>query len=156
MKFLCDQMLGSLAKWLRLLGYDTFYASVDMSDDELLEIAKHEQRVLVTRDKELVERAKKHDITCVALQTTNLDEQLIIVLGHVSDASGPQILTRCTVCNSVLQKIDKDTVQHLVPPRVFEHQDQFWFCPQCMKYYWMGSHYQNIIEKITKLSKQGS
>ena len=54
MKFLCDQMLGSLAKWLRILGFDTFYARRDLQDEDVLNIAKKENRVLITRDVELV------------------------------------------------------------------------------------------------------
>ena len=51
MKFLCDQMLGTLAKWLRIYGFDTFYANRDISDSELLDISKKENRILITRDK---------------------------------------------------------------------------------------------------------
>ena len=56
MKFLCDQMLGTLAKWLRLLGFDTFYANDEIKDDILLLIAKKENRAIITRDKELIFR----------------------------------------------------------------------------------------------------
>ena len=65
MKFLCDQMLGTLATWLRLFGFDTFYANAEMDDDELLKIAEKENRVLITRDKELIIRAKKKNIKVI-------------------------------------------------------------------------------------------
>jgi uncharacterized protein with PIN domain len=59
MRLLCDQMLGTLAKWLRLIGFDTFYATKEMDDSELLQIAKKEKRIILTRDKELLVRGKK-------------------------------------------------------------------------------------------------
>jgi len=55
MKFLCDQMLGTLAKWLRIYGFDTFYANYKISDEELIKISKDEKRVLISRDKELIQ-----------------------------------------------------------------------------------------------------
>lgn len=59
MKFLCDKMLGTLAKWLRIYGFDTFYANSEIDDEGLMEIAKKEKRVLITRDKDLIIKAKK-------------------------------------------------------------------------------------------------
>ena len=59
MKLLCDHMLGSLAKWLRIFGFDTLYPDATTNDDEVLHIAKAEKRLLISRDKELITRGKK-------------------------------------------------------------------------------------------------
>jgi len=154
MRFLCDQMLGRLARWLRFLGFDTFYANNEMADDELLDIAKREERVLITRDKELVFRCRKHLIPFVHIQTDNIDEQLLFTV-RSSDAviSDDDIFSRCSECNALLEKIKKDAAEQMVPKRVFEQHDDFLQCPQCKNVYWAGTHTDNIMEKISWLKK---
>jgi uncharacterized protein with PIN domain len=150
MKFLCDQMLGSLAKWLRLIGFDTFYANAEMDDDELIRVAKKEDRVVITRDKELMSKMKKQKLPIVELNTTDIDEQLKIVLKDVS-INQKNVLSRCSVCNIILDEIKKKDVRGKVPERVFENNEKFWFCSNCNKIYWMGTHYDKIKNKIKKL-----
>jgi uncharacterized protein with PIN domain len=153
MKLLCDHMLGSLAKWLRIFGYDTFYPSSEASDDELLSIAKEEDRLVISRDKELIARGKKKSLAVLEIHTTNLEEQLTQVLHHIGfDTS--KLLTRCIVCNTPLLSVEKRTVKTHVPPKVFETRDAFWFCPVCTQYYWMGTHYENMIKKINALQRK--
>ena len=152
MKILCDQMLGTLAKWLRILGFDTFYANAEMSDEDLLNIAKRENRIIFTRDKELIIRGKKENLTIIAIETTDLDLQLNQALRHVN-IDEKSILSRCTLCNTVLNIIEKNKVQGKVPSKVFENNEKFWFCSKCNKFYWMGSHYNEMINKIGKIKK---
>jgi uncharacterized protein len=153
MKLLCDHMLGSLAKWLRIFGFDTFYPTAETADDELLQIATMEDRLLISRDRELIARGKKRSLAVLEIHTTNLEEQLTLVLHHIGFDT-TKLLTRCIVCNTPLQSVKKSTVQPHVPPKVFETRDAFWFCPKCSKYYWMGTHYENMKEKITALEKK--
>jgi uncharacterized protein len=153
MKLLCDHMLGSLAKWLRIFGFDTLYPDATTNDDDILWIAKTEMRLLISRDKELIIRGKKAKLDVLELQTTNLDEQLTQVLSHTQIDSA-QVLTRCTLCNTPLISVEKKAIKTHVPPKVFEARDQFWFCPVCDKYYWMGTHYENMIEKINECTNK--
>ena len=143
-------MLGSLAKWLRIFGYDTLYPDMITNDNEVLNIAKAEKRLLVTRDKELLIRGKKLLLDVLEIQTTNLDQQLVQVLTYMP-IDHTQVLTRCTLCNTPLINVEKKATKTHVPPKVFETRDQFWYCSVCDKYYWMGTHYDNMIEKINKL-----
>jgi uncharacterized protein len=152
MKILCDQMLGTLAKWLRIMGFDTFYANAEMSDEDLLNIAKGENRTIFTRDKELIIRGKKKNLNVVAIETTDLDLQLNQVLKHVNIDEN-SVLSRCTLCNTVLDTVEKNKVQGKVPSKVFENNEKFWFCSKCNKFYWMGSHYNEMINKIDKIKK---
>ena len=94
MRFLCDQMLGTLAKWLRLIGFNTFYANKEMDDSELLQIAKKEKRIIVTRDKELLIRGKKQNLKVIKISSTNLDVQLKHVLDDIQ-INGEAIFSRC-------------------------------------------------------------
>ena len=152
MKILCDQMLGTLAKWFRILGFDTFYANAEMSDEDLLNIAKGENRTIFTRDKELIIRGKKKNLNVIAIETTDLDLQLNQVLKHVN-INENSVLSRCTLCNTLLDTIEKNKVQGKVPSKVFEINEKFWFCSKCNKFYWMGSHYNEMIDKIDKIKK---
>ena len=152
MKVLCDQMLGSLATWLRILGIDTMYPSNDMSDDELLQIAAEEQRLIISRDKQLIARGKKRMIPVLELHTTSLDEQLETVIKAVPFETD-KMLSRCTLCNTPLRSVEKHDVAGQIPPKVLESQKDFWYCPHCKKYYWMGTHYQNMMQKINRLTK---
>ena len=153
MKLLCDHMLGSLAKWLRIFGFDTYYPTSEASDDELLSLAKKEDRLIISRDKELIARGKKASIAVLGIQTTDLQEQITQVLTSMGFDSS-QMLTRCIICNTPLLSVAKDTVKHHVPPKVFETRNEFWFCPACSKYYWKGTHYEDMTEKINALRKK--
>ncbi|MBE3121118.1 MAG: Mut7-C RNAse domain-containing protein [Thermoplasmata archaeon] len=153
MKLLCDHMLGSLAKWLRIFGFDTLYPDATTDDDLILQLAKHEKRLLISRDKELIIRGKKVKLEVLEIQTTDLHEQLAQVLTHIQ-IDCTQVLTRCTLCNTPLLSVEKKAVKTHVPSKVFETRDQFWYCAVCNKYYWMGTHYENMIEKINELTNK--
>ena len=152
MKFLCDQMLGTLAKWLRILGFDTYYASNSVDDLELIEIAKKEKCVLLTRDKDLVYQARRENISVIELSTTELDEQLKTALKDV-EINYDLILSRCLICNSVINDIKKNDVKDKIPDRVFEGNDKFWYCKNCDKIYWRGTHYTMMLDKINQIQK---
>ncbi|UCF12169.1 MAG: Mut7-C RNAse domain-containing protein [Thermoplasmatales archaeon] len=153
MKLLCDQMLGSLAKWLRILGFDTFYANKEITDEELLNIAKIEKRTIISRDKELILRGKKQNISAIEIQNTDLDDQLELVLNLI-EIDEKLVLSRCTLCNKILEKIEKNKVEGKVPKKVFDNNDEFWFCNKCKKFYWTGSHYKKITDKIDGITKR--
>ena len=150
MKFLCDQMLGTLAKWLRIYGFDTFYANNLISDEELLKIAEKEKRIIITRDKELIYNAKRRNLEIILVDTTDLDEQLNMILkDYKIDES--LFLTRCTLCNNTVKSIKKKDVKDKVPQRVFENNENFWYCSKCDKVYWKGSHFDKMKEKIKNI-----
>jgi len=152
MKLLCDHMLGTLATWLRLCGFDTAYASANIDDAGLLDLAQKENRVLITRDKQLLHRAQTRKLTVVGLTSTDLDEQLQQVLWHIP-LDPARILTRCSVCNTPLESIEKNRVKEHIPQKVLAHQETFWHCPYCNKIYWEGSHVDKIRKKIDILKK---
>ena len=150
MKFLCDRMLGTLAKWLRVYGFDTFYAPTQITDVELISISKNEKRVLITRDKKLVHQARRENIRVIQITSSNIDEQLCKILGDVK-VDRNFVLSRCLICNSEVDEISKKDVKDKVPKRVFENNEEFWYCPRCDKIYWKGSHYEKMLEKIQKI-----
>jgi len=151
MKFLCDQMLGTLAKWLRIYGFDTYYASRDIKDLELIEIAKKESRVLITRDKELLFGAKRENLHVIEITSTDLEEQIGKILS-VFKTDSKKYLSRCLICNSLLEEIGKEKAKGKIPKKVFENNKKFWLCKKCKKIYWRGTHYENMLSK-TKQNK---
>ena len=150
MKYLCDRMLGTLAKWLRIYGFDTFYADSEADDNEILRIAKKENRTLITRDIELVYRAKRENVKVIEIKSTDLGEQLKVVLNQVK-IDKKTFLSRYTLCNTPIYPIKKDEVKGKVPEKVFENNEEFWFCKKCDKIYWYGSHTEDMIKKISKM-----
>lgn len=152
MKLLCDHMLGTLATWLRCFGLDTIYASDEQSDDELMKQAKQNERILLTRDKELIQRAIKQEIPVIPVHSDDLDQQLKIVLSQITFDTSLSF-TRCLQCNTLLETRANDQVKHLIPPKVYDQHTHFWFCPHCQQYYWQGTHYHQMQQKIREVLK---
>ncbi|RLF34018.1 MAG: hypothetical protein DRM98_01370 [Thermoplasmata archaeon] len=134
MKFLCDQMLGTLAKWLRILGFDTFYANSTMDDSEILRITKNEKRILITRDKALSSTAKRENLQTIEIKSTDIDEQLKLVLKNIK-LDENNFLSRCLLCNTLVEEIDKNKIKNKVPEKVFKNNEKFWYCPKCKRIY---------------------
>lgn len=148
MKFICDDMLGKLAKLLRALGYDTYFQK-DILDHQLLRKALEEARVVVTRDRKLVQVKTIPQYVLIwadrpLAQLEELLQKLSISLDNEN------IFSRCMECNTVLQKIEKEKVKEKVYPYVYQTQDNFWHCPTCDKIYWAGTHIQRMKEKLNK------
>ncbi len=152
MKILCDQMLGTLAKWLRIFGFDTYYADRNTNDSDLIQIAKKENRALITRDKELVYNAKRENLKTIKLESKDLDEQIKKVI-HFFKPDPEKYLTRCLICNSILSKISKEKVKNKVAEKIFENNENFLFCKKCKKIYWRGTHYEKMLSKLKQLQK---
>ena len=142
-RYLCDHMLGTLARWLRLLGYDTAYPQA-LDDNELLELAESEGRVLLTRDRELAMRSGPGGLYVVSVE---LDTQIIQVLTELRpEARDP--MSRCSVCNGTLIETSREAARSAVPEGVWERQERFWRCPSCNRHYWRGTHWERMRPKI--------
>ncbi len=139
-------MLGRLARWLRLLGYDTAFLH-DASDHELARIARSEGRVLLTRDRAL---AVRRGLDTLLIRSEQLEEQL----EQVQDALGPPpdpSLSRCSVCNVALDDLSPDEAADQVPPYIRRTHSEFRHCPECHRVYWSGSHVEAMIERLNSL-----
>jgi uncharacterized protein with PIN domain len=152
MKFLADQMLGKLAKWLRYLGYDTLYPPT-MDDDKLVKICRVQHRILLTRDRNLANSTNKHyDLPGVYyIESDNPDLQLSQIIQDLNLKFDDSVLTRCGECNDRIIEVNKEQVEGKVPKGVYDRQDKFWWCKNCKRYYWRGSHYDQILAKIELL-----
>ncbi|MGI6296073.1 MAG: Mut7-C RNAse domain-containing protein [Armatimonadota bacterium] len=146
-RFIADCMLGKLAKWLRMLGYDTAYIN-DADDDELVRIAVREDRVLLTRDRRLCERrmVRKRCLFVDWGTTTQQIRQVLTALKlHINRDA---IFTRCAVCNGEIVPVDKQSIADRVPPYVHKTQTEFGYCKHCDKIYWRGTHVKHVLEAL--------
>ena len=145
-RFLADEMLGTLARWLRMMGYDTEYGR-GLLDGELLELASVEDRVLLTRDRQLAERAGSRALLIISVVLDEQLEQVVSAFGLRADRP----MTRCTVCNAGLEAAGADAVAGKVPERVLELRHEFFVCPRCGKIYWRGTHWDRIEKTMERL-----
>ena len=140
-KFIADRMLGRLAKWLRILGYDTSYFKGEKRSD-LVIWSLREERIILSRDSHL---GKRQGFGRLILGSDMVEEQLKKVIEYFSlriDTS--KVFTRCVICNRLLEKIPKSDVKDKVPFYVFETQDKFMSCRNCQKIYWQGTHRDKV------------
>jgi hypothetical protein len=144
-RFVIDGMLGSLARWLRLLGYDADYDS-RRDDAELVRLARAENRVLLTRDQEL---AARRGVQALFIVSQVLDEQLAQVTAAFPRAAGNGP-ARCSVCNTVLVPAAPEELAGRLPAYVLHKHHDFRRCPGCDRVYWPGSHWQNMQARLQR------
>lgn len=153
--FVVDAMLGNLARKLRVLGFDSKYFS-SIEDKKLIELAKNENRVIVTRDEGLSKSAEKINISIVLIRDDNEVNQIIQIATRVglSNFVIDSNFSRCINCNGRLGYIEKSSVANKVPTGVYEVQDQFWICEDCKKIYWKGTHFKKLQEFVVGLNQR--
>jgi uncharacterized protein with PIN domain len=144
-------MLGTLAKWLRILGYDTQF-DPDLDDNHLIRLARAEGRVLLTRDREL---ARRRGIRVFLVTSERLEDQINQVLAELG-LKPDQAFSRCPVCNEPLAEIDRETARSRVPAYVAQTQKTFRSCRKCQRIYWRGSHWYRMHDRLQRLESPSS
>lgn len=150
-KFAADEMLGRLAKWLRILGFDTVYRK-QISDYELLALASRENRIILTRDRKLRAKSRTTPIVEIHEEAYLAQAKEVLTALHLP-LRLEDVFSLCLDCNVPVDRIPKEEVSGKVPPYVWQKHDPFHHCPQCGKIYWGGSHYGNTVEKIKEFLK---
>ncbi|MEM3851960.1 MAG: Mut7-C RNAse domain-containing protein [Methanomassiliicoccales archaeon] len=146
-RFLADNMLGKLARWLRIMGYDTEYAS-EVCDSEIARRGIEEGRIILTRDREL---SMRRNVRSLLIHSIDIDEQLKEVKAHFELDLREE--TRCTICNGELRHVSPTEIRGLVPAGLESRQSDFHICLRCSKIYWPGTHWQNIKRRIEELRR---
>lgn len=150
-RFVLDVHLGRLARYLRLLGFDTLYRN-DYADDTLAHLSGNERRILLTRDRGLLKRSIVTYGYC--LRTTTPRQQLIEVLHRFDLFEKIAPFRRCLECNGLLQPVEKAAISHLLPPNTQKYYTDFYQCQHCRQLYWPGSHYQRMLRFIESIQVQ--
>jgi len=153
-KFLADGMLGKLTRWLRMIGHDVAY-SVQFSDNELLDLAKKEERTLLTKDFELYKRAIGRGLDAFYVEGKSEPDQL----AEVAKRYGLQLTidmnkSHCPLCNSPLKTASKDELRNKIEKNTYKFYDKFWKCSNCAQIYWQGAHWKQITKTLTQ-AKEG-
>jgi uncharacterized protein with PIN domain len=130
-------MLGRLARWLRILGFDTTWVA-HIADGDLVRRAVEEKRVILTRDRALPGEWRVSGVAVVAAE--NPLAQLREVAVRFDLARRVHLFTRCSRCNTPLEPVSKAEARGSVPPRVWRAESRFRRCPGCARFYWSGSH----------------
>ncbi len=147
-KFILDVHLGRLAKHMRMLGFDSLYKN-NFTEEEIISISLSEKRAILTRSSGLL---KHREITHgYWLRNTNPTEQLKEVIERFQLSRLIKEFTRCLICNSIIEKIDKSKVEDRLPHKVKEWHAEFYFCEKCDKVYWKGTHYFKMKELINDM-----
>ena len=149
MTFVADCMLGKLAKWLRILGFDVV-SFTKAEDPDLVALARRENRVLLTRDTGLIERTAKRP-NRIFVRSDDWEEQVVQVLDECGLWDKIRPNTRCVACNRPLKPLARDRARNLVTPYVWEHASAFAVCPGCERVYWQGTHYGDMERRIERL-----
>ena len=140
-KFVLDVHLGRLAKYLRMLGFDTLYRN-DYQDEEIIELALIENRIIITRDIGLLKN--KRVTRGYWLRHTQSKKQLAEIMKRFDLQIKMQPFKRCLVCNNELFAISKEKIINKLLPKTKENYEKFSCCCGCKKIYWKGSHYQHM------------
>ena len=142
MKFLLDGMLGSLARWLRICGYEADYVR-SLPDEELLRRAADGGSALLTRDELLFRKAQRAGLEAFIVEGDGDAERLASVARQFDLELGTAT-SRCPVCGGSLSQGDKGELTDRVPARTLRAYDEFWVCDSCGQVFWRGSHWRNI------------
>ncbi len=138
--FIADCHLGKLAKYLRLMGFDTLYFT-QIDDNDLIALALEQNRIILTRDRALSERK---NVPLLFLESKETRQQLQTLARHFHLKKHPAPFSRCIVCNTPLQIVDKEKVVDRLPKKVKRYFSHFEYCSVCDRVYWHGDHYRRI------------
>ncbi len=148
MKFIPTKELGRLAKWLRILGFDTLYFNQDNLSSLIIQ-ALRDGRIILTRNQRLV---RPSAVKIVLVKAETIREQIAEILKALNIQAEPEMMfSRCILCNEELVGVEKETIKDKVPEYVFKTQEDFITCPKCKRIYWQGTHWGNVVDTLKKI-----
>ena len=153
-RFIVDHNVGKLAKWLRLMGYDTLFFK-GSSDSQMIAMAMAENRVILTRDTQIMRRrvVANGRLKAILIQSDEPEQQMRQVMDTLRLDCQFQPFSICLECNQPLAERSREQVRDQVPPYVFQTQSQYMECPACHRIYWRGTHWQAMTRKLEHLVK---
>jgi uncharacterized protein with PIN domain len=155
-KFIVDRMYYRVARILRMLGYDTVF-DPDFVDSDYIRIGNKDNRILITRDADLRRRAEKVGIETVTIDAQTISERLVLLhkKAKIELKIRDSILSRCTLCNSQIEIVDKKEVEDKLLEGTKEVYDEFLRCknPDCQQIYWKGPHWNQLIRTLKESKK---
>jgi uncharacterized protein with PIN domain len=152
-KFIVDHNVGKLARWLRMMGFDSLFFDGD-NDSDMVRRALAEGRVILTRDTEIMERrvVRNGRLKAILIASEVPETQMRQLLASLDLKPHFRPFTRCLECNELLVEKTRKEVENKVPPYVFKTQTQYMECPACRRIYWRGTHWEAMIKKLELLA----
>ena len=152
LKFIVDINVGKLAKWLRMMGYDTLLFDGD-DDWRMIIIALEEGRVVITKDTQIVKRGviTSGRLKAILIISDKSEQQIQQVVETLDLDYKYRPFTLCLECNQPLVERSKREVEDRVPPYVFQTQNEYVECPACHRIFWKGTHWKAMTEKLQRL-----
>jgi uncharacterized protein with PIN domain len=153
-KFIVDNNVGKLAKWLRIMGYDALLFSGD-DDGKMVKTALEQIRVILTKDNQIMKRrlVTSGRLKAILIKDDDVKAQLRQVVAALNLDYHHKPFSRCLECNQPLVEKDKERVKSLVPPYVFKTQEDYMECPSCHRLYWRGTHWQAMSHELDEMAK---
>jgi uncharacterized protein with PIN domain len=105
---------------------------------------------MITRDKDLIKRALRENLETIEIKTTDINKQISKVISN-RKIDSKKILTRCILCNNLVNEINKEKIKGKIPEKSYDSNEKFWYCKKCDKIYWKGSHFENMVGKINEI-----
>ncbi len=153
--FVVDGMLGSLARKLRMFGFDTLYYN-NAEDESLIEVGLKENRVLLTCDRTLFQRAMKIGLRSILLAgADDVDELAHVFMNcNIDSIEFVSERSRCPICNDPLEMRDRNALKNYLPAGVLDRHSKFHFCKRCSKVYWEGTHFKKLKEFEQRVNRR--
>ena len=150
-RFIVDVNVGRLAKWLRVMGYDSLYIP-DVEDGELVQRALEDDRIIITRDARILYRrvVTSGQLRAALVRDDAVRRQIHQVVQELG-LQRPREFSRCIRCNEPLQGVPKKSVAERVPRYVYQTQREFMECPLCRKLYWRGTHWRSMRAELAEV-----
>jgi len=154
LKFIVDNNVGKLAKWLRMMGYDTLLFN-GSDDSQMVAKAVADRRVILTRDTEIMKRRliTGGRLKALLIESDKPEQQLQQVMKTLNLEGEFRPFAVCLECNESLVIRTREQVKNRVPPYVFQTQSQYMECPACQRIYWKGTHWQAMTRKLERLKR---
>ena len=148
-------MLGNIARKLRLMGYDTAYSS-DIDDNDLIKKAKIENRIIISKDIQLINLAKKQKTNSIKINHNTETEQILEIFRilKIKECFISAENSRCPLCNGVLNEVSSSSIVNEIPKKIQEKNQKFWKCSICAKNYWEGTHIINMQNFTNSINEQ--
>jgi len=151
-KFICDEMLKKLASWLRIAGHDVIVMPDGTSDREIVDTARSENRILLTRDRKIAE-FKLEGVVVIILECNDLESCVTDLHQkiHINWLYKP--FTRCNNCNTLLVKATGEQSRR-VPEQARGLDTGYLWCAECQQLFWEGSHVANMRKQLERWSRK--
>jgi uncharacterized protein with PIN domain len=148
LRFMLDVHLGKLAKYLRMLGFNSLYFN-DFDDEEIVLTALLDNRIILTRDIGLLKRSDVEKGYWI--RSTFPKPQLAEVLKRFDLFQNIEPFRICMHCNGIIKPINKKEVEHRLQADTLRYYTKFYTCSNCNKIYWKGSHHNRMMRFVKEI-----